>query len=122
MDRRRSPGGRAFGMIGRVVVIDAGQDGRGYSEDRVLDAQSGRQRPRLQMAVDVAGTKRIEEGGLLLLVPHAAIDDEIDAVRQGFGEAGGGVGALLVAVVEWRGGAAAVGDELIEADRGIDQP
>ena len=36
------------------------------------------------------------------------------------GEAGGGVGALLVAVVERRGGAAAVGDQFVDADRGID--
>src|SRR3982075_562114 len=73
------------------------------------------------MAVDITVTERIEEGGLLLLVPHAAIDDQIDAVQQCLGEAGGSIGALLVAVVERRAGAAPVGDELVDADRGINQ-
>src|ERR1700720_4268436 len=72
------------------------------------------------MAVDITVTERIEEGGLLLLVPHAAIDDQIDAVQQCLGEAGGSVGALLVAIVERCCGAAAVGDELIDADGRID--
>ena len=42
--------------------------------------------------------------------------------NSGLGEAGGGAGALLVAVVERRGGASAVGDEFVDADRGIDDP
>ena len=42
--------------------------------------------------------------------------------HQRLGEAGGGAGALLVAVVERRAGAAAVGDEFVEPDRGIDHP
>src|SRR5438445_6805779 len=73
------------------------------------------------MAVDVTVTKGVEESCLLLLVPHATIDDEFSAIPQGLGEAGGGVGALLVTVVERRAGAAAGGDEFVETDRGIDQ-
>src|SRR6266702_5938270 len=73
------------------------------------------------MAVDVTVTKGIEESCLLLLVAYATIDDEIDAIPQGLGEASGGVGALLVTVVERRAGAAAGGDEFVETDRGIDQ-
>ena len=38
--------------------------------------------------------------------------------HQGLGEAGGGAGALLVAVVERRGGAPAVRDQFVDADRG----
>src|SRR3954451_6269103 len=74
------------------------------------------------MAVDVTVTTGIKESGLLLLVPHTAIDDEVDAVPEGLGEAGGGAGALLVAVVERRRGACAGGDQLVETDGGIDQP
>ena len=59
-----------------------------------------------------------EEPALLLLVAHAAVDDEVDAVPQGLGEAGGGVRALLVAVVEWRTGAPAVGDQFVEPIEG----
>ena len=33
------------------------------------------------MAVDITVGEGIEERGLLFLVPHAAIDDEINAVR-----------------------------------------
>jgi len=64
------------------------------------------------------GSGVVPKNPLCCFCPHAAIDDEIDAVQQGLGEAGGGVGALLVAVVERGGGAAAVGGEFIEADRG----
>ena len=100
-------------MERRIVIIDAGQDLRGHSEDRVLDAQSRRDRPGLQWRVVIGGgearkwrfTVRAEERRFGVLLPHAAIDDELGAVPQGFGEAGGGVGALLVAVIEWRIGA-----------------
>src|SRR4030095_4416270 len=64
---------------------------------------------------------RTEEAALRILLPHPAIDDEVDAVEDRLGEAGGGAGALLVAVIERRGGAAAVGDQFIEADRRIDE-
>ena len=62
-----------------------------------------------------------KKASLLLLVADAAVDDQIDAVHQGFGEAGGGGGALLVAVVERRAGAPPVGGEFVEPDRGIDE-
>ena len=79
-----------------------------------------------KLGIDIGGGETRKRRGaknsaLLLLVPHAAVDDQVDAVHQGPGEAGGGVGALLVAVVERGGGAAAVGGEFIEPDRGIDE-
>ena len=73
------------------------------------------------MGVDITVAEGVEEGGLLLLVPHPAIDDQVDAVHQGLGEAGVGVGALLVAVIEWRAGAATIGFEFIDSDGGIDE-
>src|SRR3954447_22633271 len=116
MDRRGALVGRTFGVIGRIIVIHAGKNGGWHPEDHVLDAQAWRDRPGLQMTVDVTVAESIEESGLLLLVPHATIDDEIDAVPQRLGEAGSGAGALLIAVVERRAGAGAGGDEFVDAD------
>ena len=124
VDWRRPFEQGAIRTEGRVVIIDTGQNGRRHSEDHVLDAQSGRDRPCLQMAVDIVeGDRRqqAEEPRLLFLVAHAAIDDQVDAVHQGLGEAGSGVGALLVAIVEWGIGATAIGDELVQADRRINR-
>ena len=55
-----------------------------------------------------------------ILLPHPAIDDELGAVPQGFGEACGGAGALLVAVIERCGGGPAGRDQFVDAYRGID--
>src|SRR5262249_32024144 len=55
------------------------------------------------------------------LVSDAAIDDQIDTFKDRLGESGGGALALLVAAIEWRVGALAIGDELVEPDRRIDQ-
>src|SRR5262249_15520412 len=62
-----------------------------------------------------------EKSGLALLVSDAAIDDQVDAFNDRLGEPGGGALALLVAVVERRVGAFAVGDELVDPDRGVDR-
>src|ERR1035437_5783284 len=72
----------------------------------------------------VEGNQRrtAEESRLLFLVPRAAVDDEVRAVPQCFGEAGGGVSALLVAIVKRCAGAAAVGSEFIESDGRLDKP
>src|SRR5207344_673765 len=63
---------------------------------------------------------RAEESALRILLPHPAIDDEIDAVQDRLGEAGGGAGALLVAVIERCGSAPAVRDQFVNAYRWID--
>src|SRR5207245_1437225 len=55
------------------------------------------------------------------LVPHAAIDDQVDAVKDRLGEASGGALALLVAIVERGVGTPAVGGEVIEPNRRIDE-
>src|ERR1700694_5130505 len=47
MDRRRALGYGSFRVEGRIVIIDARQNGRGEPENHVLDAQSGRDRPSL---------------------------------------------------------------------------
>ena len=96
------------------------------AEHQVLDVEARRQRPGRQRGVGVAEVRgierqRAEKARLLLLVADAAIDDQLGAVPQRLGEAGGGVEALLVAVVERRNRFPCVGDELVEPDRRIDQ-
>ena len=54
--------------------------------------------------------------GRLLLLAHAAVDDDFDAVDDIAGDAEREIDALLVGVVERRRGAAPVGDELVDAD------
>src|SRR6185437_5086565 len=107
-----------------VVVVDAGENGRGQSEDRVLDAEPWGQRPGLQRRIDKGKEERvgaIQEVGLGLLVTISSVDDQLRPVPQRPGKAGGEVGILLVAEIEWRVGAGPVGDEFVEADRWIDR-
>src|SRR5262249_24617898 len=115
---------------GRIVIVDAGQDLRRHPEQHVPDAKARGDRPGGQIGVDIGRGKagqwrrkryRAEKSGLALLVSDAAIDDQVDAFNDRFGEPGGGALALLVAVVERRVGALAVGDELVEPDRGVDR-
>ena len=53
VDRLRALEQRPLRIVGGIVVIDTGQDLRRHAEQRVLDAQARRDRPGLQMAVDV---------------------------------------------------------------------
>src|SRR2546423_1707880 len=94
-------------VVGRVVIIDSGQKRCGHSEDQVLDTQSRSNRPGQQIGIHISGRETWKRGGaeestLLFLVANAAVDNEFNAIPQGLGKAGGGTGALLIGVVEWR--------------------
>ena len=92
-----------------------------------LMLRRGRDRPCLQRRVDIGranwnGRQQCRRSRSAASCRVAAVDDQVDAVHQGLGEAGGYAGALLVAIVERRAGASAVGHEFVQSDRGIDQP
>src|SRR5712675_1777823 len=86
------------------------------SKYRVLDAQSGSERPCLQRRVDEGKeegvtARRTQERRLLLLVAVSPVDDQVYDVPQRRGEPAGCVGILAVAVVKGRDGASSVGQE-----------
>ena len=127
--RGKAPERASVLMERGIVIVDAGKDCRRNPEDRVPDAQSRRDRPCLEVGVVEGRRKarqwrrkryRAEESALRVLLPHAAVDDQVDTFDDRLGEARGGAGALLVAVVEGRGSAPAIGDQFVDADRGVD--
>ena len=89
----------------RVIDVDAGQELALGAADVVVAAEARRQRQRRQGGVDVGvevRAERVEETGQLMLLSNTPVDDQLVTGSERAHDAGGGVDAALLAVVERR--------------------
>src|SRR5437879_3039112 len=84
--------------IGIVIDIDAGEQLTRHPAEVVLARQPWRQREGRQGRLEAAVPERIKTRGLLVLLPNAAIDDQLGARDDNTRDAERRVDALLIGV------------------------